>query len=476
MIRLFTFLFLTFFTLQAFASVNTAIVVNGSFPGAQGKEIRLMKYGDQITYREIEIGSTIIDESGRFQFAFESIDPIYVFFRIDHARMGLFAQPDSNYLLEFEPVDFTTLDDKNNPYLNPLYFSFRILRPQNDINKYISELEDVLYDFLSDNFSLIYKSRNPAIFKPIKDKTDSLFAHVENDFFRNYYRYLYAYYMQVSNLMSFNDMVSEYLLNQEILYHNSQYMNLFNTVFDTYIFAGSRSITLSDLRHTVNNLNSYHALMDSLGKDTILRNEVLRELVMLKGLQDMYDNPDYRKANVEDILTYVKENSKFPHHRYIAGNILHSKKYFAPGYPAPSFEVVDRSGDTLRVPDDFKGKYLYLGFWASWCETCLLDFVAMNALQDHYGENLSILGISTDRHFPEYTSVMEKQDPHWKTAHFKGNYRLLDTYMVKSLPTYILISPEGKILSYPALGPSEDFATNFDRLLYLEQRRRSQEP
>lgn len=474
MIRIFAFLSFVFVTLQAIASENT-IVVNGSFPGAQGKEIRLMTYGDQLSYREIEVGATIIDESGEFHFTFHNVDPLYVFFRIDHARMGLFVEPGIIYQLEFEPVDFSMLDDKNSSFLNPLYFNFTIHQPQNGVNKYINELEDLLYDFLSDNFALIHKSRNPAILKPIKDKTDSLFAHVENQYFRDYYRYLYAYYMQVGNLMSFNDIVREYFLNQKVLYHNSQYMNLFNTVFDTFIFAGSRKITITDLRHTVNNLNSYHALMDSLGKDTLLRNEVLRELVMLKGLQDMYGNPDFHKQNVKDILAYVKDTSKFPEHRNIAGNILYSKNYFAPGYPAPSFIVIDQQGDTIRVPDDFEGKYLYLGFWASWCETCLLDFVAMNALNDHYGENLSILGISTDRHFSEYSSVIDKQDIQWETAHFSGNYRLMDTYMVKSLPLYILIGPDGKILNYPALRPSEDLTTTLDRLLYLEQRKRSQE-
>jgi thiol-disulfide isomerase/thioredoxin len=446
------------------------IVLKGSFPGAEGREIRLMEYGDQISYREMEISSAIVDEKSEFVFRFSKFNPQYVFFRIDHARMGLFVEPGIEYTLVFDAVNFDLLNDKFNPYLNPWFFKFEITQPPSEINTYINKLEDELYSFFSENFSIIHKSRNAAVFQPIINKTDSLFSAIENPFFKDYRRYQLAYYLQISNLARFNEMVNEYLIAQPVLYHNTQYMNFFNTVFDKYIFAGSRKITISDLRHTVNVLGSTHALMDSLGKDTLLRNEVLRELVMVKGLQDMHSNPDYIQANVEKMLLQVAESSKFPQHRIIARNILYEKQRYRSGNPAPSFNLVTNSGVALDFPNDFKGKYLYVVFWASWCESCLLDFIALNEVYTRHKDNLSIIGIATDRTPSSFQNMVNRQNFPWENVYFARDFRLLDAYQVRSLPTYVLIDREGRIISYPASKPSEDFITRLEWLLFQERR------
>jgi peroxiredoxin len=469
MARLKLIFFFLLLTGNIFAS-PFQIKIHGTFPGAQGREIRLLEYGDQISYREIEIASTTIDEEGAFTFSFSRFDPLYVFFRIDHARMGLFIEPGIEYTIGFDPVDFDRLDDRVNPYLNPWHFEYRVTNPDPNLNTRIDDLEDVWYDFLLENFVTIQKSRNLPLLQTLVQKTDSIYGHVENQYFKDYFRYKFAYYQQVANLKRFHDLAGEYILNQLVLYSNTQYMNFFNTLFDTYIFAGSRRITITDLRHTVNNLNSYHALMDSLGKDTILRNEVIRELVMLKGLQDMHGNPDYHQANVESILEYVEQNSKFHHHRNIAGNILYVKRNLKAGTDAPSFVIFDNSGNAMRIPEDFRGKFLYLNFWTSWCESCQLDFVALNEVFSRFSDHMEVINISSDRHAMAYESYVTRNTLPGRIAWFNRDFRLLDAYMVRSLPAYVLIDRDGKIVQYPARRPSDDIVTWMEWLLLQERR------
>jgi thiol-disulfide isomerase/thioredoxin len=446
------------------------ILIEGTFPGAEGKEIRLLEYGDMISYRETEIASVIIDDTGKFRFNFNRPGPRYVFFRIDHARIGLLTEPGRDYLLEFERVDFARLDDRINPYLNPWIFNFKIKNPTNPLNSIVDELEDVMHDYMMANFSQMQRSRNRNLLQQLKFKTDSLFGHISDPYFKEYYRYLYGYYEQMSGFYRPLEIMQKYILNHEIQYHNPQYMNLFNTAFDTYIFAGSRRISLTDLRHTINEINSYHALMDSLGKDSILRNEVLRELVMLKGLQDMHGNADYKRANVENILSHVQRNSKFSEHRIIAANILHQKRYLTPGTLAPALEVTADNGRAVKIPADFKGKYVLIGFWTSWCETCMLDFVAMREIYSRYENDVVIIGISTDRNKNDYQRLLRSQNLPWQNFYFSHNFRLADFYLVRSLPTYILLDREGKILNYPARRPSDDLMSTIERLLHQERR------
>lgn len=444
------------------------ITIEGIIPGGEGKEIRLLEYGDLISYRENPIESTTCDETGQFTFSFTRFEPQYVFFRIDHARMGMFVEPGENYKLLFDSIDFGALDDRINPYLNPWYFDFEIDGHQ--INTSINDFDDVLYDFLSENFRSIQRGRNQKAFTSFLHLTDSLYSDTENTYFKNYLRYKLGYYLHVSNIRSFMDIYKEFFLGQPILYQNTQYMNLFNTLFETYIFAGSRRISGYDLRYTVNDLGSYHALMDSLGKDTILRNEAFRELVMVKGLQDMHGNPDYETRKVEDILRYVEENSKFPQHRVIAKNIVYQKNYLLQGSPAPPFQLTDDNGDTLNIPEKFSGKYLYIGFWASWCENCQLDFIALKELYENFGDDLEVLTISTDRHLHQYRAFLNQNQFPWPDFHFDENFKLLDDFQVRSLPAYVLIDREGNIVSFPAQRPSDDLFSWLEWLIARDKR------
>jgi thiol-disulfide isomerase/thioredoxin len=447
-------------------SSDFRITISGSFPGAQGQSIRLLEYSDQVSYLEKEIESVVADEAGFFEISFSMFEPQYVFFRIDHARMGMFVEPGNNYELNFDPVDFTLLDDTRNPYLDPWYFPFTIEEPQNDLNHHINKFDSIFESFLYENFAIIHRTRNRQLFVDFKLQADSIFADVENEYFRNYYEYKFAGYFRTGNIERFENLVRKYILNQPVLYENTQYMNFFNSIFDTYIFSGSRQISINDLRHTINNLNSYPALMDSLGKDTILRNEVLRELVMLKTLQDVYNNPDYSQRNVIRILNDVATQSKFPQHRAIAGNILLKSGHLTPGVAAPSFVLEDFFGKKFTVPDDFTGKFIYLEFWASWCETCQLDKIAMRELYQKYKDNFVFVSVSADRNKDAARQYLQNNPDPWQQLYFEGDFRLLDNYGVKSLPLFVLIDPEGKIISYPALRPGDNIAPTFERLLF----------
>jgi thiol-disulfide isomerase/thioredoxin len=464
-------LFLIISCLKSIAS-DFQISISGNFPGAEGQTIRLMEYTDQISYNEQEIEAAIADESGNFEISFSRFETQYVFFRIDHARMGMFVEPGTSYKLQFEPVDFARLDDSRNPYLDPWYFHFSIIEPSNDLNFYIIKLDTLFADFLLENFALIHRTRNRQLFLDFKHHTDSIFADIENPYFRSYYEYKFASYLRIGNLERFDNLARNYIFNQPVLYENTQYMNFFHTVFDSYIFAGSRNISITDLRYAVNTLNSYTALMDSLGKDTLLRNEVLRELVMIKALQDMFNNPDYRQDHVRNLLNRLADESKFHQHRIIASNTLKKLEHLKTGSPAPQLTLNPGTDNEINVNKDFRGKFVLVEFWTSWCETCQLDKIAMQELYDKYRNDFEFVSVSTDRHKEAFQNYLSQNPEPWLNLHFGKDFRLLDTYGVKSIPLFLIIDPDGNIANYPAKRPGDNLALTFDRLLF--ERRRHQ--
>ena len=68
---------------------------------------------------------------------------------------------------------------------------------------------------------------------------------------------------------------------------------------------------------------------------------------------------------------------------------------FAQQLPAPDFAIsVDQLPDKLS---DFKGKVVYLDFWASWCKPCRKSFPWMNKMQQKYGpQGLQIIAVNLD--------------------------------------------------------------------------------
>ena len=66
------------------------------------------------------------------------------------------------------------------------------------------------------------------------------------------------------------------------------------------------------------------------------------------------------------------------------------------GQVAPEFELPGRAG-TLKL-SDYKGKLVYLDFWASWCGPCKQSFPWMNDMQARYGDKgLRIVGVNVDK-------------------------------------------------------------------------------
>jgi len=465
----FRFLFIFLSIASVLSAGDFTVIIEGSFPGAEGKNIRLMKYGDQITYIREDIDDAIVDQDGLFGFRFRIYEPVYIFYRIDHARMGHYVEPGNNYKIEFEPVDFDTLDDRRNPYLDPWHFGFDLYNKEapDKLNKTISAFNNAFDDFLIEHFSDVVRPRLNIPFENFRKHTDSLFQSeiIDNSFFKDYYEYKFALYYRIANIRKPLRLFDDYILDRPVLYENPKYMDFFNTMFDKFLFAGSRSITIEDLLITVNEHNSYAALMDSLGKDTILLNEVLRELVMLKGLKDMYHHTDFNKRNVFSIVEHLHNHSKFRQHRTIAGNILNGFTRLKKSYPAPGFELKKQNGEIICL-DDYRGKFVLLNFWTTWCIVCLAEFSLMNDMFEEHKDRFEFISVSVDRNIKDYKRFVEENQLPWDFYHFNDDFRLLDNYDVRGFPLFVLIDPGGNIIRHSAPFPSRGLHKKIARTLY----------
>jgi thiol-disulfide isomerase/thioredoxin len=138
--------------------------------------------------------------------------------------------------------------------------------------------------------------------------------------------------------------------------------------------------------------------------------------------------------------------------------------------PSPSFDYLNYAGGQTKL-EDFKGKFVYIDVWATWCGPCRQEIPFLKKVEEKYhGKNIVFVSISIDKQKDQEkwrTMVKEKElggvqvfaDNDW-------NSKFVQDYKITGIPRFILIDPKGNIVKADATRPSsEDLVKELDVLL-----------
>jgi peroxiredoxin/protocatechuate 3,4-dioxygenase beta subunit len=135
-------------------------------------------------------------------------------------------------------------------------------------------------------------------------------------------------------------------------------------------------------------------------------------------------------------------------------NARHSLKA---GKLAPDFAVKTLDGQTLKLAD-FKGKFLLLDFWATWCGPCRAETPYLKATWDAFKNNsrFAMVSLSLDPEVAAPRKFAAKNDLGWAQG-FLGDWSKSDVpeqWGVEGIPAIFLIGPDGKIVGRDLRGPA----------------------
>jgi peroxiredoxin len=216
--------------------------------------------------------------------------------------------------------------------------------------------------------------------------------------------------------------------------------------------------------------------LDTIGeegmKDTAHINHLQQQYAKeLNALDDVIrnfitksDNPaaicfalDKAKGNISpDELSVLVQNAskRFPQHSGIAifkSSITQTVggPYTLLNKPAPDLSMPDVNGKNLRI-SDYRGKYLLVDFWASWCAPCRRENPnVVKAYEKFKNKNFMILGVSLDDDKKAWLQAIKEDHLDWpqmsdlqQTAGVAAS-----TYQFDGIPFNVLIDPQGKIIA-----------------------------
>lgn len=440
------FLLLTFFSSLLGFSAET--IIQGSLKEFEGKTIRAAKYTDYISFNKLWLDEATLTE-GMFSLSFDLSQTTQIIIRLEDKETVLFAEPGKVYNVN---LSYNSAANQGNSFDQLLDLSFPFPTTDN-INLQIKSFNKAYQDFFSANYQRFIINAASKQLNQFIDKWNKQNSSQQHDFVKNYIEYALANLQDINNAPK-EKLYKNYLSNQPILYANKEYMNFFKQLYKQDFELLTLKKDALELLNALMIENELEKARKEIMRLKEIESPQLAELYLLYGLYEVYHTKTIDQKSSIKMMQQINEKGKNKENRQLAAELMKQLKKFEKGGTAAAFALKNSSGELVKL-EDFKGRPVYLNFWANWSIPSLRELKVIQKLEEKYGDKIYFVSINLDEEASLFTSIKEENNYSWPFLHYGEDFELREKYDVRTVPTYYLIDEKGQIIKANAEGPAE---------------------
>ena len=333
------------------------------------------------------------------------------------------------------------------------------------VNKYIEEKGKLSKELTGDRKELFLKNEEDfkAHLLKIKTAQEDLLSKtdgISNEFTTNElkninYQYLstlgryqsyHGYYLKDRSFKASKDFLAELknvdIENENDFLFSQEYRNVVSSVLRD---KAQELIKKDSIAGDIAYLKAIATLKNDQIRNKLLFDDAKYGITYTENLEDYY-------AIFSKYSTDANNNSKIE-------KDYQKIKSLAQGNPSPEFKNYENNAGGKTSFNDLNGTYTYIDVWATWCGPCLAEIPSLKKVEkEFHDKNIEFVSISIDRvkdHGKWKKMIVDRNlggmqlfaDNNWES-------QFIQDYMIKGIPRFILIDPQGNIVNANAPRPS----------------------
>ena len=164
---------------------------------------------------------------------------------------------------------------------------------------------------------------------------------------------------------------------------------------------------------------------------------------------------DHGVGEKKELAEYYKQYVKDPQLVKDFETVCATWGKVQPGSLSPSFNFPNAKGENVSL-ESFRGKYVYIDLWASWCAPCRREIPFLKKLEQKFkGKDIVFVSISCDREEEAWRKAMEEEKVSGIQLFVNGDLDFAKAYVVSGIPRFILLDKEGRIVDAHMTAPSD---------------------
>jgi len=410
------------------------------------------------------IAYAAVDDTGYFRVEINDCEPKEIYSYLGIYKCYIYLVPGKHYRIILPKKIEKTMQDKLNPFFEPVELPFGIYPNHEGVNRQIAEFDFKYAPFFRSLSANVRPVRKNPLLDSALNVLSAMVDTIKDEYVKEYCNYRIGYLMAIGMVQKSRVVAGTYFENKPVLYNNTAYWQLFNFLYAKFFVYMGRGKVTKKIFEDINTYKSFDSLQLTLAGINDLKSDTLRELVILKNLHDEFYSTNFSRSGILAVLDTLITRTKLPLHKQYALQIRSKITRLMPDYAPPSFALYDIAGKRHELAD-FKGKYVYLNFCSCNSYACFKEYDLLKKLSERFAGKITIISVIADGSVEDLANFVKKSDYRWLFLHYGNQPEVIKQYDIRGFPVYYLIGPDGKLILSPAKGPTENIELELFKIM-----------